>query len=114
MAIFQVIEAIKFGKKLEVPQKYQGGISNLIQSCWEMQPEKRPSFSDVSLKNLKGSLKPISLAFYGIVPIFSNSLNFTANGSSELLVKFEYFYLRLKTSNSHRMIKPLCIETQDV
>jgi len=44
----QVLEAIKGGLQMEVPNEYAGKIDDLIRSCWEMDPEKRPKFSDVS------------------------------------------------------------------
>lgn len=51
----EALEAIKGGKQMEVPLKYEGVISNLIRSCWEIEPEKRPSFSDI-LALLQGVL----------------------------------------------------------
>lgn len=44
---FQVLEAIKSGEILSVPEGCDQKIADLIYSCWRTDPTTRPKFADV-------------------------------------------------------------------
>ena len=48
LVLLQVLDAIKGGEVLSVPNSCDPKISELIYSCWRYESEFRPKFSDVS------------------------------------------------------------------